>query len=45
MKGCRDMRVAREGKKMAEKGVKHNREQFSVVVVVRATIAVAIQEH
>ena len=36
------MRVAREGKKMAEKEVKHNREQFSAVAVVRAIIAVAI---
>ena len=30
---------------MASKEVKHNREQCSVVVVVRATIAVAIWEH
>ena len=30
---------------MAAKEVKHNREQCSVIVVVRATIAVAVLEH
>ena len=42
MKGCWDIRLAREGKKMAAKGVKHNREQCIVVIVVRATSTVAI---
>ena len=45
MKGCWDIRLARGGKKMATKEVKHNREQCSVVAVVRATSTVAIWEH
>ena len=45
MKGCRDIRLTRGGKKMAAKEVKHNREQYSVVAIVRVTIAVAIGEH
>ena len=45
MKGCWDIRLAKGGKKMAAKEVKHNMEQCSVVAVVRATIVVAIREH